>query len=182
MSLRDDIVQACRTWLKAHADASALTDAQVKNAHLRFVVPQHPYLTVAFLGSTNASFVDGRHHPIESSTPYEVVGGPRVGTMRVQAFGEDAVEWLERARLSLATEAVMTTCHALGVAFQAGDIVPLNEIMPSSVQPRAFLDLRVDYRVRLATEVTPLESVDLDFTFTETGGTELALDATITLP
>ena len=181
MSIRNDLVQAARTWLKA---AATLTDAQVKDAHRAFQVPQGDYLVVRCLTPGRLLTLSPEKEYVDNAgTMQVVVGGKYEADLAVQAFGDSALDWLEDARLALATWSMMDTTHAEGVAFLAGDVVSLNELMPATVQPRAVMDVKAWYRVRRAPEtVVQLESVDLGLTINETGGAPLMVSSTPPLP
>ena len=192
MTLRNDLIQAVRTWVKNYGDpAGALSDAKVKNSDLDFQRPEGAYAEVIplIIDRKLTDLGDEQLHGVSGGSPTLVIGGKREAVFRIQFFKDDAVEWASNLGLSLSRPDVMSALAALGVSIVPETAVtPITLSMGARREIRAFMDVLLNYRIRTATlgsaqGVVAATSVDLSVDLTETDGGSpvLELDTTITL-
>ncbi len=169
MTVRDDIVQGIREWLMAYSAASPLTDEQVVPAEFSGNRTALPYLTVRVLSYDIAVGVDELISGLDGSDDPELsVRGQREGTVTIQAFGDQATEWLTEAKLSLNVEGAQTLLHDAGLAVAllgngAGNIAA---VLADKTELRSTQDLRVNYTINSITRAgVELVTVNFEGTF-----------------
>ena len=93
----------------------------------------------------------------DSTPPLQYVRGQRYATFSVNAFGEAAYVWLERATLKLHSPAVRAANQTAGIAVQPqGGLNNLSALRDSHTESRWQQDFRVDYeRITDADEAEP---------------------------
>jgi hypothetical protein len=151
MSIRGDILQAVRGWLKA---ASSLTDAQVIPADDIGPRPALPYLTVKVVVADLPVGEDETRYALNGDDdPTVTVHGTRRGTVSVQGYGAAAEEWLVTARLALRLPTIQATLNTAGLT-----VVPIGAprdvavVLDTSFEARVVWDLEVLYDVSSAAE------------------------------
>lgn len=151
MTIRGDILQAVRGWLKA---ASSLTDAQVIPADDKGPRPALPYLTVKVtVADLQVGEDEARYALDEDDVPTVTVYGTRRGTVSVQGFGSASEEWLATARLGLRLPTVQAVLNAAGLTIvPTGAPRDIAGLLDTGIESRVVWDLEVLYGVSSAAE------------------------------
>lgn len=153
---RQAIEDAVRAWLVAAGAAGGIPNADraVVVADQDGTRPPLPYLLVRTLVHDIRIGEDERI--VDDSTPPQVyVRGQRYNTLSVQAFGEVALGWLERATLKLSSPAILELNNAAGIAVDTeGGLTNLSSVRDTHSEVRFVQDIRVDYeRITTGTEL-----------------------------
>ncbi len=159
MSHRTSIQERIIAWLKVAGHATPLTDQQVIKWNPSAPRPALPYLLVRI---SLSDLVVGHDEPVLSDGGADVahihVRGERRGTASVQAFGETAVGWLERAELLRHDPEVIRTTLSdpetgLGITLaNLGGLQDLTGILDTSAESRALREYTVLYGVTSSDE------------------------------
>lgn len=146
---RQALENAVRAWLVAAGALGGIPsdDAKVVIADLDGTRPPLPYLLVRTL--THDVAVGQDETIVDDATPPQVyVRGQRYATVGLQAFGEDAVGWLQRALLHLRSPSILALNQAAGIAVRRqGGTTNLSGLRDSHTEVRFSQDVRVDYEV-----------------------------------
>lgn len=183
MTIREDLLQAVRTWFKANAAASALTDAQVivadpSGASVR---PGLPYVTVKVLSYDTIIGQDEVLHGASGSNPTAQVRGGRRFTVSIQGFGEAAADWLDCAALSLSREDVAQDLADAGLSLMpmAGSTNDA-DLLDTAFEPRSIREFEGEYQLTGDTAtLIPLTSVEI--TQTQSADSAGDLDGSFTV-
>lgn len=142
MTLRETAIQAVRALVKT---AGTLTDAQVLRGPVVGARPAAAYLAVS-AGSVVTTGEPGVYDVIESGASKARVRQWREVVVTVNAYGDDAVGWLEDLALALVLPSTLEAAAALGVS-----VVPVADVVDlTAVQDTAFVRRAAqDYRVRV---------------------------------
>lgn len=159
MSHRTSIQERIIAFLKVAGAATPLTDQQVIKWHPSAPRPALPYLQVRV---SLSDLVIGHDEQVLSDGGAAVVHihvrGQRQATASVQAFGETAVGWLERAELLRHDPDIIETtlsdpATGLGITLaNIGGLQDLTGILDTSAEPRALREYRVLYGVTSSDE------------------------------
>lgn len=168
MSTRTDIEVAVLAWLRDSGTAGGLANEQVIVADV--VVdgmpvaarPPPPYLLIKLTGLDEQVGEDER----QSRAAGHVVDGRRRAALNVQAHGEGAEPWLERATLHLGQPSVMADLRAAGLTIYPTPGAPAVDIttdLDVGRESRKSRDFVVTYRVVSDPEAeVELQQVDID--------------------
>lgn len=169
MTAREDLLQGVREWLKAGSAAVPLTDAQVYVAESDGPRVEIPYLSVRMtvyditVGTDeNRSGLDGLLDPVVS------VRGQRRATVTVQAFGDQATDWLSEAKVSLHRPAIQLLLKSAGLAVSTLGSGQSNivAVLADQSELRATQDFDLAYTYDSIEETgTALDTFELDQTF-----------------
>lgn len=150
MTIRGDILQAVRGWLK---DAASLTDAQVIPADDRGPRPALPYLTVKVTTADLQVGEDEARYGLDGAVPTVTVHGTRRGTVSIQGFGAASEEWLATARLALRLPTTQVVLNAAGLTIvPMGAPRDISAMLDTGIAARFAWDLEVLYGVSSAAE------------------------------
>lgn len=149
MTIRGDILQAVRGWLK---NAASLTDAQVIPADDRGPRPPLPYLTVKVLvADLQVGEDETRYGLDDDDDPTVTVHGTRRGTLSIQGFGAASEEWLVTARLALRLPATQAVLNAAGLTIvPMGAPRDISALLDTGIASRVVWDLEILYGVASA--------------------------------
>jgi hypothetical protein len=162
---RQQLEQAVRSWLVEAGASGGLAnpDRAAIRADQDGTRPPLPYLTVRTLVpevqvGEDETLVD------DADPPQIRVRGQRYATVGVQAFGEEALAWLQRATRKLASPSIVALMQAAGVAIRPqGGPTNLSGLRDSHTEVRFSQDFRVDFEVvSIGDEIeegVPLEQV-----------------------
>lgn len=144
---RAALENAVRAWLVAAGAAGGLPNADRACiiADQDGTRPPLPYLVVKVLTHDNRI---GEDELIanDSTPPKQYVRGQRFSTVSVNAYGETALGWLQRATLKLRSPSVLELNTAAGIAVQTqGGPNNLSGLRDSHSESRWQQDFRVDY-------------------------------------
>ena len=185
MSFRETILQAVRSWLKAYASSTPLTDAQVVPSEVvgTNLRPDLPYLTVKVLVSDVPIGQDEVLHGASGSDPTSQIRGGRRFTVSVQGFGEDAADWLATACLSLAREDVADTLTAAGLSLvQMAGATNDTDLLDTGFEARSIREFEGQYQLTGDAEtLTPLSTVQVTQTQSSDGVSDLDGSFTVNL-
>lgn len=141
------------------------------------------FWVAASSGSLVTSTVDAKLTRTEDGATTEEVIGVRRTTMSVQAYGDTAAKWLERATWRLALEEVILDLEAAGLSIvPTGGMTDLAKLLDTSIEARVLREFDVSYAIR--TEPTlkiPLESAVITATTRKSSGDADTLTTTITV-
>jgi hypothetical protein len=141
------IEDAVRAWLVAAGALGGIPtpNAKVVIADQDVTRPPLPYLLVRTL--THDVPVGQDETIVDDATPPQVyVRGQRYSTLSVNAFGETALGWLQRAVLHLRSPSILALNQAAGIAVQLqGGLTNLSGVRDSHTETRFVQDLRVSY-------------------------------------
>ncbi len=169
MTIREDITQGVRDWLKRAAvdDATDLTDAQVIVVDEDAPRPPPPYLTVRVITPGTVVGHDERLHGVSGGVPIREVAGVRRATVSVQGFGAATADWLEEAVIGLQRVSVLAITRAAGISVELlGDTSDLSTLLDSGIEPRFARDFAVLYGVRGGEEaLTEMLTAEIAMTF-----------------
>lgn len=151
MTIRGDILQAVRGWLK---NAASLTDNQVIPADDTGTKRVASFLLVKV---TTADIQVGedetRYGLDDDDVPTVTVHGTRRGTVSIQGFGATSEEWLATARLALRLPTVQAVLNAAGLTIvPMGAPRDISAMLDTGIAARFAWDLEVLYGVSSAAE------------------------------
>jgi hypothetical protein len=152
---RAEIEDKVRSWLLAAGAAGGLAGGTVIMADQNGPRPAPPYLLVKTVVHDIRIGEDERL--VNDDTPPQIrLRGQRYNTLSVQAFGEQAVQWLERATLRLYSPAILELTNVAGVAIQTeGGLTNLSGLRDQAIETRFVQDIRVDYE-----RLTPVDELE----------------------
>lgn len=160
---RTELEDKVRAWLVAAGALGGIAspDAKVIVADQDGTRPPLPYLLVRTL--THDVPVGQDETIVDDATPPQVyVRGQRYATVGVQAFGEEALGWLQRAMRHLSSPSIVARNRTAGVAIRAqGGITNLSRLRDSHTEARFSQDFRVDFEV-LTAEADAEGAVELE--------------------
>ena len=134
-------------------------------------------------GSMVTSTADSKLTRTEDDAVTEEVIGVRRATVSVQALGESAAKWLERAVWRLQLDDVLLDLEAEGLSIVAsGGMTDLGKLLDTSIEARVLREFDVSYAIR--TEPTlkiPLETVAITATTRKSAGDTDTLTTTTTV-
>jgi hypothetical protein len=144
---RAALENAVRAWLVAAGALGGISTpaAKVIAADQDGTRPPLPYLLVRTL--THDVPVGQDETIVDDATPPRVyVRGQRYATVSINAFGETALGWLQRAVLHLRSPSIAALNQAAGIAVQLqGGLTNLSGLRDSHTETRFVQDLRVSY-------------------------------------
>jgi hypothetical protein len=158
MTVRNDIVQGIREWVKAFGDpAGALADNQVIKADQDGPRPAVPYVTVK-VTTLSVVGVDERLTYDNAGQGTVKVRGIRRAVVQCTAYGTEAAEWLSYALLVSGIDAAMDQLSAAGISIDEGStMTDLSALMDTAIENRTLQELRVLY----CFESTPVTGINL---------------------
>lgn len=186
---RTELEDKVRAWLVAAGALGGIAspDAKVIVADQDGTRPPLPYLMVRTL-VPEVSVGEDEVIVDDADPPQIRARGQRYATVGVQAFGEEAVDWLRRATRTLPLPSVVALNQAAGIAVRPqGGPTNLSRVRDSHTEVRFSQDFRVDFEV-LSTETeaesgVPLEQVvDTHEWTSQDGSPDRTEVATIVLP
>lgn len=180
MSTRTEIEAGIRSWLKLAGSAAGLTDAQVVIADQHMPRPAPPYLTVKVV---TLDIPIGEDEQLVNAVPEYRSRGQRRALVSINAYGETAVEWLERACTRLRHPAVQAVIDAAGLTLRTdGGLNDLSALVDTSIETRGQRDIEVTYAVVTDAEgVTELLTVESTNTYEGGSPADLVETHTVTL-
>lgn len=158
MSEREDILQAVRSWAKARADSSALTDSQVIPSDDEGGRPALPYMTVLVAVSGIRIGRDETIYGVDGGdNPTYRVQGERKGSVTLHGFGSDSEEWLEALILAVHDPEAVADLHASGIVLGApvAGVRDLPRMMNANREQHYVAEFPVTYRVVGPTRTSP---------------------------
>lgn len=181
MTVRNDMAQAVRAWVKGLA---TLSDAQVLLGQQTGARPAADYITVTPLSlrrygtdhtAWSEAVVPGDPDPVTETRTSQTV--TYIGTVSVQAFGETALGWLDALVHDIDSQASLYLQATSGYdIIDLGETVNDDAVNDTGWAPRAGHDFEVRFRrtgAARATLATETITVEVD-----AGG----LDQTVTVP
>lgn len=153
MSLRNDILQATREWLKAFGDpAGLLTDDQVSKGD-----DPGPRPTLDYVGVKVGTVIPvGTTEKLTSDT----AGGQTVfkalvsAKVQCTAYGETAAEWMDHAVLVLPSDAALEQLGDAGIAISGQVVTDLSALIDTGIEYRTLLEFDVLFRYESAAQTT----------------------------
>lgn len=184
MSERNTILQAVRTWVKAWAADSALTDAQVISGHPGGTRPALPYMSVfVYMVGGVVGFDETVYALDEDEEITYVVQGERTASVQIHGYGAGSEDWLDRIQLNIHDPLAVAAAQALGVVIGTarGGLKAIPRAMNGSDEPHYVIEVPVTYRKisDIRTGITAIDVVDID-TPAETD--EVVLDISVATP
>lgn len=149
MTIRGDILQAARGWLKS---AASLTDEQVIPADDTGTKRVAPFLLVKVVAADiQVGEDEARYGLDDDDVPTVTVHGTRRGTLSVQGFGAASEEWLVAARLALRLPATQAVLNAAGLTIvPMGAPRDISALLDTGIASRFAWDLEILYGVTSA--------------------------------
>ena len=134
-------------------------------------------------GTLTTSTADAKLTRDEDGATAEEVIGVRRSTVSVQAFGETAGKWLERATWRLQLEDVILDLEDEGLSIaSSGGMTDLAKLLDTSIEPRTLREFDVSYAIRTEPSLKiPLETVAITATTRKSSGDTDTLTTTITV-
>ncbi len=134
-------------------------------------------------GTVTTSTADSKLTRTEDGATTEEVIGVRRATVSVQALGETAAKWLERAVWRLQLEDVMLDLEDEGLSIVAsGGMTDLGKLLDTSIEARVLREFDVSYAIRTEPSLKiPLASAVITATTRKSAGDTDTLTTTITV-
>jgi hypothetical protein len=153
----EQILQAIRTWAKAWADTSALTDSQVIPSDDDGGRPGLPYLAVYVM---IAGIVVGHDETVYGvdgdGDPTYRVQGERRGSVTLHGYGAGSRTWLEALTLCVHDPAAVQDLTDLGlVVGRPGGIKSVPRMMNANREPHYIAEFPIAYRSVGPTRTSP---------------------------
>jgi hypothetical protein len=175
MSSQSDAFEVCRQWVEL---VTGLTAIYVRQPVADAARPPLPYCTVDWPTDNN---LNGATHkrvgdaidPDPGDYDHEYIQTERHdGTLRVEAFGPDAIGTLNKLRPSLSHVAVkeLLTDNGLAVRMLTPAALDTTELRDTTWEESAVVDFAVRYTHTDTSAVAIIENVTADVTVTDQGG------------
>ena len=175
-TIKETVMQAMRTYLKAHSATSALTDSQVIPIDDKGTRPPLPYLVVQ-VGNNRRVGTDESWDTTVLTVPYKTAKTQRSLIVTVHGYGLGSEDWIEESAIGYNLPTQQKTLRDLDLtAAPNGDIVDLSTSLDTAIEYH-FVQ---DWTVNLAWTSTPQAQVEaLTFDIETTAG-DLVIDTSIT--
>lgn len=141
------------------------------------------FWVAAMAGALVTSTADSKLTRTEDGAALEEQIGTRRATVSVQALGESATEWLERAVRRLSLDAVTIDLEVAGLSVRpVGGMTDLAKMLDTSIEPRVLREFEVSYAIRTEPVLkVPLETVITTATTRRSATDASPLTSTITV-
>lgn len=147
MSLLSTMKAAVLWWIRSAGleVADYVSDQKVILEPFKGPRPAAPYISIQSRGPLQSISLTG-HHTFDGDTiTYSQL---RSSDFLIQAFGADALDWLERARLVLDDPGVQEHLESLGFSINdSGDLIDVSALLDTNIEERFALTVTVSCRV-----------------------------------
>lgn len=146
MSVKEDLLQGVRTWLK---DVSSLSDDEViVEREWNAERPDKPYLGVRLTTTGEPTFDEIIEGDKNSEYSQKQHGGRR-GVATVNGYGQQTAEWIEVAQNSLKLKPVKDVFQSIGMTVKRsrGGLSDVTELVGPSFESRVTAEFDVRYRI-----------------------------------
>ena len=141
------LLQAVRSWAKAWATTSALTNAQVIASDQEGGRPALPYLSVFVSVSGIPIGHDETVYGLTAGNPRYRVQGERTGSVQIHGYGSGSLEWLETLTLAVHDPGAVAGLHAAGVVLgRPTAIRSVPRMMNANREPHYVMECPITYR------------------------------------
>jgi len=176
VTIKETVIQAIRTYLKAHSASSALTNAQVIPADDKGPRPALPYMTVS-VGANSKVGTDEICDIVVATVPYKYARSQRTITVTVDGFGLGSEDWLETSSIGFNLPNQQKTLRDLDLTARPnGDIIDLSSMRDTAIEYHFSQDWTVDLCWTSANQ----EQVEVLTFETEITADDLVVDVTTT--
>ncbi len=179
MSLLSTMKAAVLWWLRSAGLASEDYISASKVIIEPFAGPRPvvPYLSIQSRGPIQSVSLTGSHTYSDDDTI--VYSQLRTSDFMIQAFGDEALDWLERARLVLDDPSVQEYLETLGFSINdSGEVVDISALLDTNFEQRFALTITVSCRVAWdGVTFTEATTTSTDTTI-EAGETEIVFTVT----